>query len=201
MIKVKTGFRGKNAQEKLERAENISKNLAEYKLKGIPNESIQELKRSTRALKIAIGKSAFGDRREIAIRREKEAQVENAIRRIALFVSALSLEDKDLILKTGFELRIRNNKAILPEEPTQLEWSRTQNDCEILLKWKPVANSRSYVIEINPEGSKKWKSHFSTKSRFLLEKLKPGKYYKIRIRAIGAKGLSKPSSTCRFMAA
>lgn len=199
MIKVKTGLRGKNAEQKLKMAKHILKQLESSG--EISENLIRDLKLNIRSLKLAIDQAAFGDRRKIAVRKAEESLLSATIRRIALEVNQWAKGNEEIIRKAGFEIRKANNKPKPLHPPVEVKYKRTNRDGEIWISWKPVPNSRSYVVEYREIGRSKWKSEFTTRSRIRFEELTPGKQFEVRVKAIGAKGLSKSSSICRFMAA
>lgn len=201
MIKVKTGLRGKNAEQKLKMAKHILKNLETSEKIEIPENLLRDLKLNIRSLKLAIEQAAFGDRRKIAERKAEENLLNTNIKRLALAVDQVARGNEDIILKSGFEVKKSNNKPKTLHPPVELKYKRTNRDGEIWISWKPVPNSRSYVVEYREIGRRKWKSEFTTRSRICFEELTPGKQFEVRVKAIGAKGLSKSSSICRFMAA
>ena len=199
MIKVKTGLRGKNAEQKLKMARKVLKQLE--KSEKIPENLIRDLKFNSRSLKLAIQQAAFGDRRKIAERKAEENLLGSTIKRIALEVNQVAKGNEKNIREFGFEVRKTNNKPKSLHPPVELSYKRTNRDGEIKISWKPVSNSRSYVVEYREIGRSKWKSEFTTRSRICFEELTPGKQFEVRVKAIGAKGLSKSSGICRFMAA
>jgi hypothetical protein len=201
MIKVKTGLRGKNAEQKLKMAKHILKNLQTAEKIEIPENLLRDLKLNIRSLKLAIEQAAFGDRRKIAERKAEENLLSTTLKRIALVVDQVAKGNENIIRESGFEVRKSNNKPKTLHPPVELKYKRTNRDGEIWISWKPVPNSRSYVVEYREIGRRKWKSEFTTRSRICFEELTPGKQFEVRVKAIGAKGLSKSSSICRFMAA
>jgi hypothetical protein len=201
MIKVKTGLRGKNAEQKLKMAKQILKNLQTSEKIEMPENLLRDLKLNIRSLKLAIEQAAFGDRRKIAERKAEENLLSATLKRIALVVDQVAKGNENIIRESGFEVRKSNNKPKTLHPPVELKYKRTNRDGEIWISWKPVPNSRSYVVEYREIGRRKWKSEFTTRSRICFEELTPGKQFEVRVKAIGAKGLSKSSSICRFMAA
>jgi len=199
MIKVKTGLRGKNAEQKLKMARHILDQLE--KSEKLPEKLTRDLRYNIRYLKLAIDQAAFGDRRKIAERKAEENLLSSTIKRIALEVNQMARGNEHVIRECGFEVRKSNNKPKILHPPVELKYKRTNRDGEIRLSWKPVPNSRSYVVEYREIGRRKWKSEFTTRSRICFEELTAGKKFEVRVKAIGAKGLSKSSSICRFMAA
>jgi hypothetical protein len=197
MQKVKTGLRGKNAEAKLKMIEKISQGMKSSTVFAKERSLLRELERTSNSLSKSIEMASYGDRRAIGARKLCEKQAENLIRRAALKVEELSSGDEKLIKAVGFETRKRNNKPAQLEAPEGLEIKSTETEGSILLKWRPVQNSKSYLVQTSTTGKEldsDWTAAgFTTRSRHLLTDLKPGKTMWFRVRAIGAKGIGPPS--------
>lgn len=193
-------MRGKNAEQKLAFAQKLAKEIQKVANK-LHTDHSEELIENIRSLKKAISEASYGDRRKIAERKSCETKLGATIKKIALEVEKAANGNDDFIRSVGFDVRRTNNKPSTLKAPSMVNYARTKNEGEIMIKWKPVNNSRSYVLEIRELGRKTWNTEFSTKSRFLFNGLKPGKQFEVRVKAIGAKGLSKSSQSCTFMAA
>lgn len=205
MIKVKTGLRGKNVFEKLAFADKLAERLkSNIELSG-SEEHLRELERAITALEKAIEMAVYGDRRAINARKLCEEQVETAIKRLALTVDRESINDDRIIEVLGFEKRKRNNRPQKLSPPSNLTLERSETEGEIIAKWSGVKNSRSYIVDIRSRDSKSrqaWKSAgFTTRRKFAVSELTAGKRYWVRVRAVGALGVSKPSEIKQIMAA
>ena len=204
MNKIKIGLRNLKCQDKIALALRIQTGLEETQTFKGASVLIEELEKSRALLEKAIEISAFGDKRGIASRNLLEKRIDDVIRKAAAFVNHESNGDESLILATGFELRKRNNKPLDLTKPKELRIERTENSGELKLNWKPVKNSRNYMVQFGLKISSKettWDTHFSTRCTCILDALKPGKIYRIRILAVGAKGVSQPSEVLEIMAA
>ncbi|MCA1762457.1 MAG: fibronectin type III domain-containing protein [Flavobacteriales bacterium] len=205
MHKVKTGLRGKNVFEKLAFADRLANRLKSNITLTGSEEHLGELERAVKALEKAIEMAAYGDRRAINARKLCEDQVEMAIKNLALTVDRESMKDEGIIELVGFEKRRRNNRPQKLTPPDELTLQRTDNEKEICVKWSGVKNSRSYIVEVKSRETKDgqvWKSDgFTTRRKFTLSGLTPGRRYWVRVRAVGALGVSKPSEIKQIMAA
>ena len=164
---------------------------------------IEELRASRTSLEKAIELAEYGDKRALAARNLCERDLDEKIRKLAGFVDVEAAGDEKLILSAGFELRRRNNQPRPMTPPLSPSLQRTETSGEIALRWKPVPNSKNYFIEISPADKpvKKWTTTtYSTKSRCVLEGLKPGAKYIVRVKAIGAHGVGPPSEPLEFIA-
>jgi len=204
MNKIKIGLRNLKCQDKIGLAQRIQTGLEETDRFQNDSKLIEELEKSRTLLEKAIAISAFGDQRAIASRNLLEKRIDDAIRRAAAFVSHESNGDESLIRAAGFELRKKNNKPSELTKPEGLRIERTENSGQLKLNWKPIKNSRNYMVQYALKISSKestWDTLFSTRCTCLINALKPGKIYRIRILAVGAIGVSQPSKVIEIMAA
>lgn len=205
MTLIKIGLRSLKPAEKINRAGRIAKGLKSTPVFSSEKELITEIENSKEALKKAIELAAYGDKRALEHRRNCERQMDDVLRKAAAFVNHTSHGKPELIESAGFDLRKRNNKPEKLSNPQELKIKRTDKSGELILSWKPVKNSRNYLIQTRtkkPEKDSTWETRaFSTRSRCTLDELKPGKTYWIRTLAVGAKGVSKPSNIVEIMAA
>ena len=204
MNKIKVGLRNLKCQDKIALVLRIQTGLEETQAFQGATELIEELEKSRMLLEKAIEISAFGDQRGIASRNLFEKRIDDLIRKAAAYVNHESNGDDSLIIAAGFELRKRNNKPSDLNKPKGLRIERTENSGQLKLNWTPVKNSRNYMVQYGLKISNKdspWDTHFSTRSTCVIDALKPGKIYRIRIMAVGAKGVSQPSEVLEIMAA
>lgn len=205
MTLIKIGLRSLKPAEKMEHAGCIAKGLKSTPVFAKEKTLIAEIEKSRTALKKAIELSAYGDKRALEDRRICEKNMDDILRKAAAFVNHTSDGNPELIKSAGFDLRKRNNKPYKLSNPQEFEVKRTEKSGELILSWKPVKNSRNYLVQTRtkkPEKDSVWETRaFSTRSRCTLDQLKPGKTYWIRILAVGAKGVSPSSKTIEIMAA
>ena len=204
MNKIKIGLRNLKCQDKIELASRIQTGLEGTQAFKDASSLIEELEKSRILLEKAIEISAFGDKRGIASRNLLEKRIDDVFRKVAAYVNHESNGDESLIVAAGFELKKRNNKPSELTKPKELRIERTENSGQLKLNWKPVKNSRNYMVQYGlkiPSKETTWDTHFSTRSTCLIDALKPGKIYRIRILAVGAKGVSQPSEVLEIMAA
>lgn len=205
MTLIKIGLRSLKPAEKIEHAACIAKGLKSTPVFAKEKALIAEIENSRTALKKAIELAAFGDKRALEDRRLCERNMDELLRKAAAFVNHTSDGNPELIKSAGFDLRKRNNKPRKLPNPQELQVKRTEKSGELSLSWKPVKNSRNYLVQTRtkkPEKDSVWETRaFSTRSRCILDQLKPGKTYWIRTLAVGAKGVSPPSKIIEIMAA
>jgi hypothetical protein len=204
MLKVKIGLRGLNPSEKIEKAKRVVAGMNSSKIYGENTELINDLTSACEALEKAMKMAEYGDRRAIGARNLCVKNLDAKLRQAASYVEAMSKGDKAEIERSGFELRKRNNQPSALTHPANFRIKRTENSGELLLMWSPVRNSKNYLVQSTLKKDAKksdWTTiNYSTKSRCLIDNLKPGKTYYFRVLAIGAGGIGPPSSTEAIMA-
>gem|GEM_PF-6255509 len=205
MNRIRMGLRGKNGISKMEMAQQIVHGLNRVAGMDERTSLLMELNAAIAGFSEAHTHAQFGDRRAIEWRKRCEKHLEQAIRHAALAAEKWSLGEEELLAQIGFETRNTNNTAAPVSSPELPKAQRTDASGELKLTWKPVANSRNYLVQIATKTSRKipnWNTAvYSTKARCVLQDLKPGKVYQIRIIALGAVGLSAPSQVLEMMAA
>lgn len=205
MAKVKIGLRGLTVFQKLEKARQIEKavNLnTEIDSTRLP---LTELCKAAGMLEKAVAMAEFGDKRAVAAKQLCEKQVESTIRSMGQAAEQLGKGDRKVIEGCGFEVRSTNNRSAPLSQPKELAAKRLETEGAVALKWSPVQNCKSYLVQMCTEDSKKkinWQTgSYSTRSKCVIDALKPGKVYRFRVLAIGAKGIGPPSATVSIMAA
>jgi hypothetical protein len=205
MAKVKIGLRGLTTQQKLDKARSIEQKLAVSQTVDKQVLPIGALVKAANMLEKAITMAEFGDKRALAARQMCEKYVEVAMRNVGVAIEHASGQNGNVIEACGYEVRSTNNRSTPITKPEGLEVKRLEKPGSIVLKWNPVPNSKSYLVQTSTQAPNKntnWQtSGFSTRSRCTLDALKLGTTYWFRILAIGAKGIGPPSASVKKMAA
>jgi hypothetical protein len=145
------------------------------------------------------GKIAYDNKRncEVTLR----AQITN----IGEQVQVISGGDKAKILSAGFEVRRSPEPITHLDQPQDLRARLTGYMGKVALDWNVVLGARYYKVFMtagDPTLATGWELVGSTtKSRFTLEDLVPGKYYSFRVNAVGARTESTYSDNATLMAA
>lgn len=205
MAKIKIGLRGLTTAQKLEKARNIEQKVTSLNVPDLSQLPTGELIKAANMLEKAITMAEFGDQRAIAARKLCEKQLDTAIRNMGHAIERVSNHKRSVIEACGFEVRSTNNRSEPLQAPEGLDVKRLEVPGSVYIKWKPVSNSKNYLIQTctrSPNKKTNWQtSGFSTRSRCTLDALKPGTTYWFRILAIGAKGIGPPSEAISIMAA
>lgn len=200
------GLRGLNAAGKAERARKVLEGLSRNDVfADVPALLLEALSTRTALLEKSLELAEFGDKRALSARKLCERELEAVLRQAATYVEHHAAGDEQLIRKAGFDLRSANNRTLPVAAPSDLKIKRTEVEGELLLSWKPVPNSKNYLVQTctkEPDEKSTWHTHeYSTKSRCTVSGLKPGTRYWIRVLAIGAAGIGPPSEVKNIMAA
>lgn len=170
-----------------------------------PTPSLLELTAASEKLVACIVASNMGDRMKIAERRAQEEVVKNLLRRLASYIETTAQTEAE-ILSTGFELWRKPQPVTSLPRPAELEATRGTQQGVVQLRWKPVRNSRQYIVEMahNNPGlyDASWQMiMYSSASKCVVPNLVPGVYYWFRVRALGANIMSPYSDPATVMAA
>jgi len=144
------------------------------------------------------GKIAFDTKHEM------EVGLRALIVDLAEQVQVLSGGDKAKILSAGFDVRKSPEPINSIGQPQDLRVRLTGFTGKVALDWGAVYGTKYYQVEM-VEGDPitgTWKfAGASSKSRFTVENLEPGKYYSFRVSAVGARAASIKSDLATLMAA
>lgn len=145
------------------------------------------------------GKIAYDNKRNC------EVTLRNQITNIGEQVQVISGGDKAKILSAGFEVRRSPEPITHLDQPQDLRARLTGFMGKVALDWNMVLGARYYKVYMtagDPTLATGWELVGSTtKSRFTLEDLVPGKYYSFRVNAVGARTESTFSDNATLMAA
>ena len=140
----------------------------------------------------------YGGKVNYDAKRKAERALADLIRELAGYVQAQSGGDPTLILSAGFDYRKKGQPVEKLTTPENLRAVLTTFLGTADLRWNVVDDANNYQLFLNgvdPDQEDKWEMvAFSSKSRFTIEGLEIGKFYYIRIQAIGRKGLLSPVS-------
>lgn len=139
-------------------------------------------------------------------KRVAEVALADLIRELAGYVQAQSGGDASKILSAGFHVRKKGQPVDKVEKVNNLRYIPTDVANTADLRWNVALNATNYQTFINavgPDADDAWEPiGFTSKTRFTVENLQPGKFYWFRIVAIGRKGLvSTASQAIKVLAA
>jgi hypothetical protein len=128
--------------------------------------------------------SKLGGGVAMALKNEARAALTDALRRQGAYVQGVA-QNLSTLLSSGYVAASRNNAQTRLLKP----WVRkilNNGPGQLLLRITPVANARSYHIQVQ-EGDGPWQeAGFSNQARrIMVANLTPGTLYNIRVRALG----------------
>jgi hypothetical protein len=128
--------------------------------------------------------SKLGGKVATALKNEARAALTDALRRQGSYVQGVA-QNHSTLLSSGYLAASRNNA----QTPLLKPWVRkilNNGPGQLLLRITPVANARSYQIQVQ-EGDGSWQeAGFSNQARrIMVANLTPGTLYNIRVRALG----------------
>lgn len=106
---------------------------------------------------------------------------------------ASQAKDETLITSAGMETKSARSAPTVPTAPQGLSAAAGEHEGEINLVWRPIANARSYVIELSldPATASSWThTGVATAANKTISNLTSGKRYWFRVAAVGAVGQS-----------
>ncbi|MEO8067832.1 MAG: fibronectin type III domain-containing protein [Flavobacteriales bacterium] len=125
------------------------------------------------------------------------------LQQLAGYVQQVAAGDEDKILSSGFEVRRRATPIGELNPPQNLAGRLTVLTGRVALDWDPERGTDTYkVFRSDTSDPFKWDLiAVSTRSRFNVDGLIPGRYYWFAVSAIGAAGETSMSDVLRAMAA
>ncbi len=192
MSKIKIGFSTLDVPKQIERSRLIQTAMTGNASYATPVPSLATVKTATDNLEASYNESRGRDKNKVQIMKLRRAEMLALIIQLAAYVQSTSNGDKETILSSGFDVITRG----VPQPPVgqvlNLRVSKGTVSGTVKLLWDRMPGARVYVIEVStdPFGPETFEPRgVSTKSRFELDKLKPGNKYWMRVAAIGLNGL------------
>jgi len=148
----------------------------------------------------------FGGKVNYQAKRVAQVALTDLIRELAGYVQAQSGGDASKILSAGFDVRKKGLPVEKVDKVQNLRYDPTDVSGSADLRWNVALHATTYQLFVNLAGADQedaWQPvAFTSKARFTVENLEPGKPYWFRVVAIGRKGLvSTPSQVIKVIAA
>jgi hypothetical protein len=133
----------------------------------------------------AIAAASDGGQYATAVKNSCRAALLSVLRRQAVYVESIAKHDLSMLLSSGFTAVSRNN-AQSPLPKPAITKIMNEHSAKLTLRVTPVVNSRSYQVQVQV-GQSEWQDAgiYPQARRVVVEKLKPGTLYNLRVRAIG----------------
>lgn len=169
-----------------------------------PTPTLDTLSLARQALGEAAAKAFGGGHAAIALRWILHAELERHMVQLSKYVVFKAHGDLAAQITSGFEPRTPPNRIMHLPPPASIQPMRSDYVGNILLKWGAVHGARTYQVEVNALGADNedaWTLSVSTtRRRTEVSGLVPGKFYWLRVRAIGAAGVGGTSMVVSAMA-
>lgn len=142
-------------------------------------------------------------RREYRERDTAEAALVEAVKQWAGYVQMASAGDATVIKSSGFEVVDRGSPVGELDPPRNLGTRATNMEGRVSLRWQREVDADMHHVYMSTSNDPfAWQLiGVTTKSRFEVDQLEPGRFYWFAVSAIGAAGESSKSEPCRAMAA
>lgn len=192
MRSARAGLTGLRPADKVAKALLLETKLAGNPNFPTPDPTIIALKAAREKLELAMVEAASGDRVKIFERDVAEAELDQLIVRLALYVTNTANGDAVMILSSGFELRKEPSPIGPLPAPTELRGASGLKTGETDLRWKPVYGAYYYQVEMcttDPnDGGTFQLVGMTSKASFAGAGLAPATYVWYRVNCLGAGG-------------
>jgi hypothetical protein len=203
--KVSLGLRKFSANDKVELARAIVLAMTGNSNFTTPVPALSVVATAATALDIALQNAQDRGKTKVALAHAAEADLDNLLTQLALYVESASNNDPAKILSSGMRVKNDRTPSHVPGAPVNLSTAFVANDGEVKLNWDKVPLAKVYVVEQtddpvimdssrsvgggNPTPATPWKMVvIVTRTRVTITGLCSGSKYAFRIFAIGAGG-------------
>ena len=194
---VKTGLRGLNAIEVLEKARVVLTNMQGNPHFPDPVPSMADFSLACNDLEASIITTLNGgNRHDYAVKQQRLERVKEMLTALAGYVGAIAKGREEVVVSAGFEQRKGASPITSMEAPQELRAASGTLNGTIDLRWRPVHGTRMYRVYLstdpsNPDGWQLIK--ITSSSRYSVTNLGFLRYYWFRVEALGARTASPMS--------
>lgn len=155
--------------------------------------------------KANMASSQNGGRMDTLTRKQRRADVEDFVRKLAGYVEAQCIDEVEKIASAGFEVRKANAPVGIPGQTKNLRAKRGVLGGEIDVRWDGLRGRRMtnlYICSGDPNVEANWSLLLqTTKNYHLAEGLVSDAQYYFRVEAIGTAGVGPMSDVATSKAA
>ena len=204
-VKVSLGLKKFSAGDKVELARAIVLAMTGNSNFTTPVPALNVIATAATALDVALQNAQDRGKTKVALAHAAEADLDNLLTRLSLYVESVSNNDPARILSSGMNVKSGKTPPQLPDAPENLSTAIGANEGEIKLNWDKAPGAKVYVIEQtddpvvmdsgrsvgggNPAPVTPWKlTVIVTRTNFTLTGLVSGRRYAFRVFAVGAAG-------------
>lgn len=196
MARIKLNLRNLSVTEKIAKGRQIVTAMTNNTSFSNPNPPLPEVVTALDELEKAFA-SVQAARSEVTTRTTTQSnaatKLDQTLTQLAGYVESIAGKDETLITSAGMETKSARSAPTVPTAPQGLSAAAGEHEGEINLVWRPIANARSYVIELSldPATASSWThTGVATAANKTISNLTSGKRYWFRVAAVGAVGQS-----------
>lgn len=139
--------------------------------------------------------------------RQKNIELDNALRPLRDYVNEVAMGDEVTVLKSGFEIsKLPSPVGAMPSVTISSgmgahgEGNDGNGAGSVKLRWNPVYGVKNYVVQQSTDGVAFEPVLYPTRASALVTKLVVGQFYWFRVAANGAKGLGSFGAAMKVLA-
>jgi len=146
--------------------------------------------------------AATSDRNAVAQKNKSRGELADILRQLGLAVMAEAKGDQAALISSGFTLAKDREARYITNPGNVTLWQGISSGMVVSMV-KPVTGAKSYVHQIAaelPTDDSMWTSVTSSSSRYVFEKLTPGKQYWVRVAVVGSRNQIAYSNVATWFA-
>ncbi len=204
MTKVNLGFNKLNIPEKIQKARTIINLMTANTYFDTPKPPLADITEAVNALETTYDDAQDGGVSKKALMRSKEDVLDVMMSKLSAYIQDVSEGDEIIIQSSGMGIKSKATAAQLPETPMGLQALPRSNSGEAVLKWRPVKNAKTYLVEFTtqPGEPASWVILTAgTKAKLTATGLPSHTTIWFRVAAVGSKGLSQWSDPAKTIVA
>lgn len=182
--RVSLSFTGLSDSDLDEFASNIVVSLTGNAAFPAPLVPLATLGAAQSAFHDALLAAAQGGKQLTAVKTEKRAALETALRSEAGYVQAIAGQNLSALLSSGYEAASTNRAQSALPAPVIVGLDNGMTS-QLILRMQPVANAKSYEVQTKNGGGWTPAGVFTQSRGVVLPGLTPGQNYSVQARAIG----------------
>jgi hypothetical protein len=184
------------------KAENIYDSLKENPVYAALAALIATVKVALDKYSADLAAAVTNDRDAVAQKNKSRAELADLLRQLGLAVMAEAKGDHADLVSSGFTLA-KDRETRYITNPGNVTLSQGISTGMLVSSVKPVTGAKSYVHQIAtelPTDDSMWTSITSSSSKYVFEKLTPGKQYWVRVAVIGSRNQIAYSNVATWFA-
>jgi hypothetical protein len=186
-LRILNGFEGMTDLDFLAKARFIVEQMTGNTNFTTPDPSLTDVTTLADAFEQAIQDAEVGGTYAKSVRDSKKALLIDVMHNLGIYVLFTAKGDRLIAESSGFSIAKDPTPQPPIEKPEALVLTDGVNAGELVLLFKRVANSRSYMYQIStdPLDETKWVTTYGTVRRTLFSELESGTKYYVRVVALG----------------